>query len=94
MVERDCWVSREVLSSGKQENMGWTEEKNEPERKREEEPGEMEKLFSGEKKILLFFSKSVQSYHPMTTVRFVTIDQARCTYLCMALPKVESYCQM
>lgn len=85
MVDRNCWVSQEVLPSGKHENMGWTEEKNKPERKREEEPGEIEKLFSGEKKNY-FFSKSVQSYHPMTTVRFVTIDQAHCTYLCMALP--------
>ena len=55
MVERDCWVSREVLSSGKQENMGWTEEKNEPERKREEDPGEMEKAIFRRKKIITIF---------------------------------------
>lgn len=66
--------------------MGWTKGRNEPERKREKEPGEMENLFSAGKHFFItLFGKTIQSYYPIT-VRFGIMDQAHCTYLCMALP--------
>lgn len=66
-------------------NMGRTKERNKPKRNREEEPREMEKTFSGEKKSITLFSKITQSYHPTITVRFVIIQQTHCTYLPVVL---------
>lgn len=74
-----------MLVFGKHENMQRTKEGNELNRNREEEPREMEKTFLGEKKMITLFRKIIQSYHPITTIRFLIIDQAHCTYLCMAL---------
>lgn len=57
LVDKDSLVSWEVLSFGKHENMGREKERNEPKRKREEGPREMEKTFLGEK-ITTLFSKN------------------------------------
>lgn len=95
LIETIGWFKRYYhLGIMKTWNMGWTTERSEPKLKREEEPGGMEKTFSGrKKKCITLFSKTVQSYHPIITIRSVIIDQAHYTCQRMALPEVGSHCQ-